>query len=218
MPGARASVPGMGLRTPLAAPLTRAVCRSPPWCPLPGCFHASEQAVLAVVRPLHSRPGAPRFNAFHPDTRKPMHRECGFIRLEPDTNKVAFVSAQNTGTSAAARGPCSRTFCRGQLGRRHDPGKRAGACLQSLGVPGRRGHGGDSRELAGFLSTLVAAVTAARPATWHTGSVGSGPRGESQGGSLSRESSVCGKSAVSAEGSHPKVGHQLESIQNPPVT
>ncbi|XP_015990637.1 peroxynitrite isomerase THAP4 isoform X3 [Rousettus aegyptiacus] len=37
------------------------------------------------------------FNAFHPDTRKPMHRECGFIRLEPDTNKVAFVSAQNTG-------------------------------------------------------------------------------------------------------------------------
>uniref|UniRef100_A0A2K6EKA3 THAP domain containing 4 n=1 Tax=Propithecus coquereli TaxID=379532 RepID=A0A2K6EKA3_PROCO len=37
------------------------------------------------------------FNSFHPDTRKPMHRECGFIRLEPDTNKVAFVSAQNTG-------------------------------------------------------------------------------------------------------------------------
>ncbi|XP_004427817.1 PREDICTED: THAP domain-containing protein 4 isoform X2 [Ceratotherium simum simum] len=37
------------------------------------------------------------FNAFHPDTRKPMHRECGFIRLKPDTNKVAFVSAQNTG-------------------------------------------------------------------------------------------------------------------------
>ncbi|XP_019790112.1 peroxynitrite isomerase THAP4 isoform X6 [Tursiops truncatus] len=36
------------------------------------------------------------FNAFHPDTHKPMHRECGFIRLEPDTNKVAFVSAQNT--------------------------------------------------------------------------------------------------------------------------
>lgn len=39
-----------------------------------------------------------RFNAFHPDTRKPMHRECGFIRLKPDTNKVAFISAQNTGT------------------------------------------------------------------------------------------------------------------------
>lgn len=40
-----------------------------------------------------------RFNAFHPDTRKPMHRECGFIRIKPDTNKVAFISAQNTGTS-----------------------------------------------------------------------------------------------------------------------
>uniref|UniRef100_A0A8C9UTJ1 THAP4-like heme-binding domain-containing protein n=1 Tax=Spermophilus dauricus TaxID=99837 RepID=A0A8C9UTJ1_SPEDA len=39
------------------------------------------------------------FNSFHPDTRKPMHRECGFIRLKPDTNKVAFVSAQNTGTA-----------------------------------------------------------------------------------------------------------------------
>ncbi|KAM9033647.1 THAP domain-containing protein 4 isoform X1 [Sarcophilus harrisii] len=37
------------------------------------------------------------FNAFHPDTKKPMHRECGFIRLKPDSNKVAFVSAQNTG-------------------------------------------------------------------------------------------------------------------------
>ncbi|XP_020641985.2 peroxynitrite isomerase THAP4 isoform X1 [Pogona vitticeps] len=37
------------------------------------------------------------FNAFHPDTRKPMHRECGFIRIKPDTNKVAFISAQNTG-------------------------------------------------------------------------------------------------------------------------
>ncbi|XP_056664166.1 peroxynitrite isomerase THAP4 isoform X1 [Monodelphis domestica] len=37
------------------------------------------------------------FNAFHPDTKKPMHRECGFIRVKPDSNKVAFVSAQNTG-------------------------------------------------------------------------------------------------------------------------
>ncbi|KAM4836345.1 peroxynitrite isomerase THAP4 isoform 3-T3 [Thomomys bottae] len=37
------------------------------------------------------------FNSFHPDTHKPMHRECGFIRLKPDSNKVAFVSAQNTG-------------------------------------------------------------------------------------------------------------------------
>ncbi|XP_054977706.1 peroxynitrite isomerase THAP4 isoform X1 [Sorex araneus] len=37
------------------------------------------------------------FNAFHPDTHKPLHRECGFIRLQPNTNKAAFISAQNTG-------------------------------------------------------------------------------------------------------------------------
>ncbi|XP_025859282.1 peroxynitrite isomerase THAP4-like [Vulpes vulpes] len=36
------------------------------------------------------------FNPFHLDTRKPTHRECGFIHLKPNTNKVAFVSAQNT--------------------------------------------------------------------------------------------------------------------------
>lgn len=49
-----------------------------------------------------------RFNAFHPDTHKPMHRECGFIRLKPDTNKVAFVSAQNTGTVPGRPAPCPR--------------------------------------------------------------------------------------------------------------
>ncbi|XP_066565220.1 peroxynitrite isomerase THAP4 isoform X2 [Amia ocellicauda] len=37
------------------------------------------------------------FNAFHPDTKKPMHRECGFIRMEPGTQNVAFINAQNTG-------------------------------------------------------------------------------------------------------------------------
>ncbi|XP_069474222.1 peroxynitrite isomerase THAP4 isoform X2 [Ambystoma mexicanum] len=37
------------------------------------------------------------FNAFHADSRKPMHRECGFIRLQPDTKRVAFVIAHNTG-------------------------------------------------------------------------------------------------------------------------
>lgn len=33
-----------------------------------------------------------------------MHRECGFIRLKPDTNKVAFVSAQNTGMEPLTQG------------------------------------------------------------------------------------------------------------------
>ncbi|XP_032713613.1 THAP domain-containing protein 4 isoform X1 [Lontra canadensis] len=57
-------------------------------------FHYLEEVYISHV-------GQPvlnfSFNAFHPDTRKPMHRECGFIRLKPDTNKVAFISAQNTG-------------------------------------------------------------------------------------------------------------------------
>ncbi|CAG07661.1 unnamed protein product, partial [Tetraodon nigroviridis] len=37
------------------------------------------------------------FNAFHAETRKPMHRECGFIRMQPGTNRVAFIIAQNSG-------------------------------------------------------------------------------------------------------------------------
>nr|XP_057924888.1 THAP domain-containing protein 4 [Doryrhamphus excisus] len=37
------------------------------------------------------------FNAFHADSKKPLHRECGFIRMQPGTNKVAFVVAQNSG-------------------------------------------------------------------------------------------------------------------------
>ncbi|XP_043925503.1 peroxynitrite isomerase THAP4-like isoform X1 [Protopterus annectens] len=37
------------------------------------------------------------FNAFHLETKKPLHRECGFIRIQPGTTKVAFISAQNTG-------------------------------------------------------------------------------------------------------------------------
>lgn len=58
---------------------------------------------------LHISDFPSRFNSFHPDTHKPMHRECGFIRLKPDTNKVAFVSAQNTGTVPLPRpaGQCT---------------------------------------------------------------------------------------------------------------
>lgn len=36
-------------------------------------------------------------NGSNPETRKPMHRECGFLRIKPGTNKVAFICAQNTG-------------------------------------------------------------------------------------------------------------------------
>ncbi|XP_054624689.1 THAP domain-containing protein 4 [Dunckerocampus dactyliophorus] len=37
------------------------------------------------------------FNAYHADSKKPLHRECGFIRMQPGTNKVAFIVAQNSG-------------------------------------------------------------------------------------------------------------------------
>ncbi|KAL7832362.1 hypothetical protein AOLI_G00299100 [Acnodon oligacanthus] len=37
------------------------------------------------------------FNAFHAESRKPLHRECGFIRIQPGTNNVAFIIAQNSG-------------------------------------------------------------------------------------------------------------------------
>ncbi|XP_061696436.1 THAP domain-containing protein 4 [Syngnathoides biaculeatus] len=37
------------------------------------------------------------FNAFHADSKKPLHRECGFIRMQPETNNVAFIVAQNSG-------------------------------------------------------------------------------------------------------------------------
>lgn len=78
-----------------------------------------------------------RFNAFHPDTRKPMHRECGFIRLEPDTNKVAFVSAQNTGT----------------LG-----GRTGAPALSYAGVPARGPFVGDSRDADAILGSVLGPV------------------------------------------------------------
>uniref|UniRef100_A0A3P8WKK8 THAP domain containing 4 n=1 Tax=Cynoglossus semilaevis TaxID=244447 RepID=A0A3P8WKK8_CYNSE len=37
------------------------------------------------------------FNAFHAESKKPLHRECGFIRLQSGTNRVAFIIAQNSG-------------------------------------------------------------------------------------------------------------------------
>lgn len=37
------------------------------------------------------------FNAFDAETKKPLHKECGFIRMQPGTNRVAFIIAQNIG-------------------------------------------------------------------------------------------------------------------------
>nr|XP_002764057.1 peroxynitrite isomerase THAP4-like [Callithrix jacchus] len=52
--------------------------------------YLEEMHILHVAQPMLSF----LFNSFHLDTHK--QKECGFIRLKPDTNKVAFVSTQNT--------------------------------------------------------------------------------------------------------------------------
>ncbi|KAM9718943.1 peroxynitrite isomerase THAP4 [Menidia menidia] len=49
------------------------------------------------------------FNAFHADTNKPMHRECGFIRMQPETNRVAFIIAQNSGLIEIEEGELTGT-------------------------------------------------------------------------------------------------------------
>ncbi|XP_044147597.1 peroxynitrite isomerase THAP4 isoform X1 [Bufo gargarizans] len=64
-------------------------------------FHYKEEAVISHV-------GQPMLNftfcASNPETGKPMHRECGFIRVKPGTNQVAFISAQNTGVVEVEEG------------------------------------------------------------------------------------------------------------------
>uniref|UniRef100_A0A8C4ZKH9 THAP4-like heme-binding domain-containing protein n=1 Tax=Gadus morhua TaxID=8049 RepID=A0A8C4ZKH9_GADMO len=37
------------------------------------------------------------FNASDAETKKMLHRECGFIRMQTGTNRVAFIIAQNSG-------------------------------------------------------------------------------------------------------------------------
>ncbi|KAI0227945.1 hypothetical protein LSAT2_021544 [Lamellibrachia satsuma] len=44
------------------------------------------------------------FYGFNFETKKPMHREVGFIRMHPETKKVAFMSAQNTGLAEVEEG------------------------------------------------------------------------------------------------------------------
>ncbi|KAL4608348.1 THAP domain-containing protein 4 [Arapaima gigas] len=47
------------------------------------------------------------FNAYHSETKKPLHRECGFIRIQPGTNRVAFIIAQNSGLVEIEEGELS---------------------------------------------------------------------------------------------------------------
>ncbi|CAH2246764.1 THAP domain-containing 4 [Pelobates cultripes] len=57
-------------------------------------FNYKEEAVI-------SHAGQPMLNfticSSNPDTGKALHRECGFIRINPGTNQVAFICAQNIG-------------------------------------------------------------------------------------------------------------------------
>uniref|UniRef100_A0A8C9S893 THAP domain containing 4 n=1 Tax=Scleropages formosus TaxID=113540 RepID=A0A8C9S893_SCLFO len=47
------------------------------------------------------------FNAYHSETKKPLHRECGFIRIQPGTNRAAFIIAQNSGLVEIEEGELS---------------------------------------------------------------------------------------------------------------
>ncbi|XP_073530663.1 peroxynitrite isomerase THAP4 isoform X2 [Phyllobates terribilis] len=65
------------------------------------CFRYMEEAVISHV-------GQPMLNftfcASNPETGKAMHRECGFIRVKPGTNQVAFLCAQNFGVVEVEEG------------------------------------------------------------------------------------------------------------------
>ncbi|XP_068136716.1 peroxynitrite isomerase THAP4 isoform X2 [Hyperolius riggenbachi] len=57
-------------------------------------FRYNEEVVISHV-------GQPMLNfmacSSNAESGKPMHRECGFIRVKPGTNQVAFICAQNIG-------------------------------------------------------------------------------------------------------------------------
>ncbi|KAM6918776.1 peroxynitrite isomerase THAP4 [Xenentodon cancila] len=66
------------------------------------------EGMFPSIKPFHyteklhfSHVGQPvinfMFNAFHAESNKPLHRECGFIRIQQGTNRVAFIIAQNSG-------------------------------------------------------------------------------------------------------------------------
>ncbi|CAJ0931292.1 unnamed protein product [Ranitomeya imitator] len=65
------------------------------------CFRYMEEAVISHV-------GQPMLNftfcSSNPETGKPMHRECGFIRVKPGTNHVALICAQNVGVVEVEEG------------------------------------------------------------------------------------------------------------------
>lgn len=52
--------------------------------------------------------GQPMFNytaqSWHPESKKPMHRETGFLKVIPGTNKVSLVVAHNFGLTTIEQG------------------------------------------------------------------------------------------------------------------
>ncbi|XP_041848253.1 peroxynitrite isomerase THAP4-like [Melanotaenia boesemani] len=65
-----------------------------------GGFHSIKP--FSYTEKLHfSHMGQPAmyfmFSASPEDSSKPSHRECGFIRMQPKTNRVAFIIAQDSG-------------------------------------------------------------------------------------------------------------------------
>ncbi|XP_064615527.1 peroxynitrite isomerase THAP4-like [Liolophura sinensis] len=44
------------------------------------------------------------FNSCNPENKKPMHKETGFIRIDPTSNKVAFMFAMNIGLCSLEEG------------------------------------------------------------------------------------------------------------------
>ncbi|CAN9503443.1 unnamed protein product [Ophioblennius macclurei] len=97
----------------MACPFSHAVDLNPAVLPLDwllGAWESDEpgEGCFPTIKPFHytetlhfSHVGQPvinfMFNAFHAESKKPLHRECGFIRMQPGTNKVAFIIAQNSG-------------------------------------------------------------------------------------------------------------------------
>ncbi|KAM7400651.1 hypothetical protein PAMA_005035 [Pampus argenteus] len=97
----------------MACPVSQSVELNPVLLPLDwllGTWESDEpgEGCFPTVKPfrytetLHfSHVGQPvinfMFNAFHAESKKPLHRECGFIRMKPGSNRVAFIIAQNSG-------------------------------------------------------------------------------------------------------------------------
>lgn len=52
--------------------------------------------------------GQPMFNyiaqSWHPESRRPMHRETGFLKIIPGTNKISLILAHNFGLTTIESG------------------------------------------------------------------------------------------------------------------